>query len=412
MARQVQGSDQLISSKQDIIAFLTAELKAKTTQKLGVEWEMFPYTKSGDIPSLKQINTLFENFAEEAKRAGHEVSVATENGMMIAVDLKNVGNLCIEPGGQVEFATALCNTKADVLNALQTYLSLAKKACGDELVLKGQGQDIKFRDAPLVPRSRFINYARYIKTFSEDIVGCIKSACSFQVNVDVDYNTFVETFKALIVAESILALENNKTSRLSDWFNAFSQGMGNQSRPFFEMFDVQTTDQALDIVASRLLTIRTPILPDPKNAEGYLFHNEFGYKEAPTIADLMEKKMLSEKVLKNMLGLMMMFPAYRRPSSAEVRGMDSPETLEKAMAMTSIVEQISYNPSVRKMFASAISNASEAEKLFGAVTHTKGQQIYRDMMKENPTLAQCATYVRSALKPKIRREKQPVPKVA
>lgn len=392
--RSEEGQGVTINTEEQLRAYIKDRIISKPENHfLGTEWEMFPLDANGNPASYEAITAFMLSIKSQA---GDKARLVMESETITGVEIDGLGSLSLEPGGQIEFATCICTSPEDVENKLRAYKALYKVAEAESgITLKGGGYNKAFRGRELAPRSRFEAYKNYIDTISPEGIPVSQATCSYQINADVNGDRLNEMMRALMVAECLLSYRYNKSERMGEWVEHWNKGLlAKQSTPFYEVFDTTSLDDTLNMITNRMMDINVGLWPDPSDPNGYLSYKDVGYSTPPTVRQIMNEGKLNEDMVKNVMALMIMFPATRRPGVIEMRSIDGPETIEDAIDITRIAGRIAHDPEIRHMFANAFSSGEEAKAFMQQVFRkNRDDSVIAKMIEANPKLEACYTFI-------------------
>lgn len=339
------GSDAILHSRDQIEQRLLAKAKANTQPLIGTELELFVTTPDHKPITFAQVQQLFEKLAASFKG----VRKLTEQDHIVGLQIKDVGDVCLEPGGQVELSTKPCRDLQElesVNRSMREALDTTAAALG--LTVKGEGYNPTFMNAEDMPRSRFRAYYRYchheIGRAAEDLIKTMKSSASLQVNVDPLGDKFHEIYRALLLVDvgNAFNAASGRQARLAQTYDPY---FSEQTEPLFAALKVRSNEELVRLVVDRLLTIRVPFVPD-RSPEGFKSTIDV-FGNPPTVGALLEKGLLTEELLDNTLSLQLSLPNFRRDGVLETRAHDSVNTAEDLMATARAIRNAAYNEAAR-----------------------------------------------------------------
>ncbi len=339
------GGNVVLLTREEIEQRLLAKAEANTGAKIGTELELFVTTPDGKPITFNQIEKLFTHIAADFSG----VEKAEENGRIVALHIPDVGDICLEPGGQVELASKPCKDLPELEEAnkkLRTALDKAAAHFG--LQVKGQGHMPAFMAAEDMPRSRFDAYYRYcryeIGSRAEELIRTMKSVSSLQVNLDPMGKDFHEIYRALMLVDVAVAF-NSVSKRQERLDKTYTPFFGEQTQPLFETLRAGSNAELVSLIVDRILTLKVPFIPDD-SAEGFKSSIDV-FSSPPTVGELLKKGLLTEEILDNALSLQLTPPNLRRHGVVETRLHDSVDTTEELMAAARMYRNAAYNEAER-----------------------------------------------------------------
>jgi hypothetical protein len=276
---------------------------------------------------------------------------ATEKGRVVGVAIPDVGDICLEPGGQVELSAKPCRDLAE-LESVNITLRAALEKTASFLGLKvtGTGHMPSFLEAEDMPRSRFAAYCDYLRGVhgkkADDLIDTMKSCCGLQVNVDPMGPDFHEIYRALMLVDVANAF-SQRTERQERLHETYAKLVPSQLTPVFEALEARGNEQVVGHIIDRLLTLKVPFMPDAASPEGFKSTSSvFGV--TPTVGELLNKRALTTEILDNSLSLQLMMPNLRRHGVLETRAPDSPQTTEEVMKTARQYHRFAYDVQARR----------------------------------------------------------------
>ncbi|MBI3441373.1 MAG: hypothetical protein HY052_06190, partial [Proteobacteria bacterium] len=263
--------------------------------------------------------------------------------------LPDLGDICLEPGGQVELSSKPCLNLQELETVNQKLrLALDQAAEFFGLRVKGQGHIASFATAEDMPRSRFAAYYRYcrheIGENAEDLIKTMKSVCSLQVNFDPMGKDFHEIYRALMLVDTATIFKQH-SERQEILGRTYAPFFPEQTTPVFEALQSHSNKEVMVHIVDRLLTLKVPFVPD-QSPEGFRSSLDvFGY--APTVQNLFEQGLLTAEILDNALSLQLTMPNLRRHGVLETRAPDSVNTTEELMQTARLYHTIAYDAKKR-----------------------------------------------------------------
>lgn len=337
-----QNPNHIFTSRDEIAEHLLAKIARSQGGKTGTELELFVTTPEGAPPTFDQIEMLFDHIAARVSGATR----AMENGRTVGLGLPQIGDISLEPGGQVELSTKPCadmNELESCNRRLRDLLNDAADFYG--LTVEGAGHKPAFLHAHDMPRSRFHAYYGYCREQygqkAEALIDTMKSCCGLQVNVDPMGDEFHEIYRALLlvdVAES-LATRSTRQQRLHETYAALAP---EQMTPVFEALTARNNEEVVGHILDRLLTLKIPFVPDAAAAEGFRSTKEV-FGRTPRVGDLLHAGKLTAEILDNALSLQLTMPNLRRHGVLETRAPDSMNDLDSLMQVSRRYHGFAYD---------------------------------------------------------------------
>ncbi len=345
MSRVIRtGGSAILRSRAAVELYLLAKAEKNANGVIGTELELFVSTQEGKPISYAQIEKLFDHIAAKT-----DAEKSTESGHVVALHIADVGDVCLEPGGQVELSTKPCKDLAELEEANKTLRAVLDEATAHfDLKVTGQGHMPSFLKAEDMPRSRFgayYDYCRYeIGAAAEELIKTMKSVCSLQVNVDPMGKDFHKIYRALLLLD-VAAAFNQVSERRDRLGRTYSHYFGAQTQPVFEALGAKSNRELVPLLVDRLLTLKVPFIPD-NSPEGFKSTREV-FGAPPTVGELLEKGKLTKEILDNVLSLQLTPPNLRRHGVVETRLMDSVDTTEDVMRVARRYRAAAYDASSR-----------------------------------------------------------------
>jgi len=346
-----QNPNHLFQNRAEIETHLLGKIHASQGGKTGTELELFVTTPEGRPPSFDQIEMLLENIALSVKGA----QLSQEKGRIIGLNLPDIGDISLEPGGQVELSTKPCTDVAELERCNRALRDLLERACKFlDLHAEGAGHKPAFLQAEDMPRSRFHAYYDYCHEQygkkAQPLIDTMKSCCGLQVNVDPMGDKFHEIYRALLltdVAES-LATRSARQKRLHETYASVAP---EQMTPLFEALEARDNETVVRQMVDRLLTLRVPFVPDPSAAEGFRpARAVFG--KTMTVGDFLAEGKLTTEILDNALSLQLTMPNLRRHGVLETRAPDSMDDIGSLMKTAAQYHRMTYDDTARSALLS------------------------------------------------------------
>ncbi|TAL36482.1 MAG: hypothetical protein EPN97_06305 [Alphaproteobacteria bacterium] len=359
MSRVYHSADpnHIFTSRLEIEEHLLAKISGNAGGKVGTELELFVTGREGLPITFDQVEMVLEHMAGQFPGA----VPATEKGRIVGVSIPDVGDICLEPGGQVELSTKPCKDiqELESVNILMRA-ALEKTAAFLDLKVEGSGHMPSFLDAEDMPRSRFAAYCEYLRGVhgkkADDLIDTMKSCCGLQVNVDPMGSEFHEIYRALMLVDVANAL-SERTERQERLHETYAKLVPAQMTPLFEALKAGSNEGVVSCIADRLLTLKVPFMPDTSSPEGFKSTaSVFG--ATPTVGELLRNGALTTEILDNSLSLQLMMPNLRRHGVLETRAPDSPQTTEALMVTAEQYHRFAYDAAARRQLLEDFSDIS------------------------------------------------------
>jgi hypothetical protein len=350
----------IFTSRAEIEEHMLSKVTGNTDGKIGTELELFVTSPEGLPITFDQVEMVLEHMAAQFPGA----VLGQEKGRTVALSIPNIGDVSLEPGGQVELSTKPCKD-LDELEDMNRVLraALEKTAAFFDLRVTGQGHMPSFLDADDMPRSRFAAYCEYLRGVhgkkADDLIDTMKSCCGLQVNVDPMGADFHEIYRALMLADVAHSL-SQRTVRQERLHKTYAKLVPAQMTPLFEALEAKSNEDVMRHIVGRLLTLKIPFVPD-NSAEGFA-STEKVFGATPTVGGLLEKGALTTQILDNALSLQLTMPNIRRHGVVETRAPDTPATTEALMDVATVYNRFAYDSAARQQFLDDFSGI-EPEKL-------------------------------------------------
>ena len=397
MSRVIRSGEAatILKTPSDVQAHLLAKVAKSTAGLIGLEQEMFVTTASGQPPAFALIEGVLTHMAAAMPQA----RLLTEGKHIVGVTSPVLGDVCLEPGGQIELSCAPSQNLVE-MQARQTALhdALVAAASAQGLRVQGAGHLPSFIGAPMVPRSRFAAYAQYCRDThgndkAEALLDTMKSCTGLQINVDPMGEDFHKVYRALMLvelAETFTTLDSQRKQRFS---NTYAPLFPQQVRPMFNAVAARDNRMLMDMIVERLLSLRMPFVPDPDSAEGFLPSAKV-YGVTPSVGELMAKGVLTTDLLDNALSLQMTMPNLRRHGVVETRSPDTPSDMATVFKLAARYHRAAYDVAARdrllviadKVDASQLAAVYDA-RYTGDAAHVMSMQVGVDF-KLSDMLAQ------------------------
>lgn len=350
MSRVIRSGEAatIIKTPADVQAHLLAKVAKATAGLIGLEQEMFVTTPDGQPPAFALIEGVLAHMADTLPQA----RLLTEGDHIVGVTSPVVGDVCLEPGGQIELSCAPSNGLADLQQRqMALYDALVAAAAAQGLKVQGAGHLPSFIGAPMVPRSRFAAYAQYCRDThgakkAEALLDTMKSCTGLQINVDPMGEDFHKIYRALMLVELAETFSTNESKRKQRFSNTYAPLFPQQVTPMFNAVAARNNEALIGMIVDRLLTLRMPFVPDPDSAEGFLPSAKV-YGVTPSVGELMEKGVLTTDLLDNALSLQMTMPNLRRHGVVETRSPDTPADMATVFSLAARYHRAAYDVPTR-----------------------------------------------------------------
>jgi glutamate--cysteine ligase len=191
MARDTTDST-LVTSKDELIAYLDAGSKPEDKFRIGTEHEKFVFFAADDRPvpyfGEAGIKTILDTMQartgwEPIIDAGNIIGLAGPDGM---------GAISLEPGGQFELSGAPLESLHETCKETNQHLALVREI-GEPLGISflGMGGSPKwtFAETPRMPKSRYAIMSRYMPKVGTKGLDMMYRTCTIQVNLDFSSET-------------------------------------------------------------------------------------------------------------------------------------------------------------------------------------------------------------------------------
>ncbi len=188
MSSPRKESNEPITSRDQLVAFLESGCKPKDKWRIGTEHEKFAFRLS-DLRPLPHggrdgIAALLGGLMRFGWRPVYEGT-----GNLIALGKADGSSVTLEPGGQVELSGAPVETIHETCNEVQRHLAECR-AVGSEIGtgLLGIGFQPKWRrdDIPWMPKGRYEIMRRYMPKKGKHGLDMMLRTCTVQVNLDFE----------------------------------------------------------------------------------------------------------------------------------------------------------------------------------------------------------------------------------
>ena len=185
MSAPPSGKGEPITDKRQLVEYLEAGCKPRTSWRIGTEHEKFGFTRE-DLRPLpydgpRGIRVLLEGLAA---RFGWQAVL--EDGRPIALT-KQGCNITLEPGGQFELSGAPLETLHQTCCEVHTHLDEVKKIAEPlGIGMLGMGFQPKWRreDIPWMPKGRYAIMGSYMPRRGGLGLDMMLRTCTVQVNLD------------------------------------------------------------------------------------------------------------------------------------------------------------------------------------------------------------------------------------
>lgn len=354
----------IFTNRAEIEEHLLAKVSKNAGGKIGTELELFVTTPEGRPITFDQVELVLEHFASKFPGA----TAAHEKGRIVALTIPNVGDVSLEPGGQVELSTKPCRD----LQELEDMNRILRRALDEtaaflDLRVEGRGHMPSFLKAEDTPRSRFGAYREYLsgvhgKDKADALVDTMKSCCGLQVNFDPMGDEFNQIYRALMLVDVGNAL-SQRTIRQQRLHETYAVLVPEQMVPVFDALKSDSNETVTTHIVDRLLTLKIPFIPD-HSAEGFTSTAKV-FGNTPTVGELLAKGALTTEILDNALSLQLTMPNIRRHGVVETRAPDSPNSIDDLMKIATSYAKFGYDAQARAQLLQDFS-AVDPQKLKSA----------------------------------------------
>ena len=190
MSTRVTGPESpIISSRDELVAYLEAGCKPKSDWRIGTEHEKFGFYKRSHAPvpydGDRGIRALLDGLQD---RFGWDS--VTEKGNIIALSRKDCpkgGVISLEPGGQLELSGALLETAHQINEEIRQHLVEVREVGGElGIGFLGLGFSPKWTLAqtPVMPKERYRIMKRYMPKRGKHGLDMMFRTATVQVNLD------------------------------------------------------------------------------------------------------------------------------------------------------------------------------------------------------------------------------------
>ncbi len=361
MSRVYHSADKnhFFTDRLEIENHLLAKVASNAGGKIGTELELFVTTPEGLPITFDQVEMVLEHFAAQFPQTKH----AFEKGRIVALDIPGLGDVSLEPGGQVELSTKPCKDLAELEQMNRDMRgALEKTAAFFDLRVQGRGHTPSFLDADDMPRSRFAAYCGYLRGAhgqkADDLIDTMKSCCGLQVNFDPMGEQFHEIYRALMLVDVAQSL-SQRTTRQQRLHETYAKLVPDQMTPVFDALSATDNESLIGHVTDRLLKLKIPFVPDASAAEGFVATEKL-FGKTPTVGELLAAGRLTTEILDNALTLQLTMPNLRRHGVVETRAPDSPDGIAALMATAALYNRFAYDPAARKGLLDAFADVDPA----------------------------------------------------
>jgi glutamate--cysteine ligase len=183
MSRDLDQSDELITSRDQLVAYFAQGIKPRAHRLVGTEHEKFMFRRdSGAMLTYEErggFRDIFDAFAAQ----GWRPTVA--DGHIIALEHQRAA-LTLEPGGQFELSGAPLPTIHDTAKELDDHLSAVRALVGEQtyMVCWGVNPFFDLDQIPWMPKPRYGIMRRYLPTRGDLAHWMMKGTCTVQANFD------------------------------------------------------------------------------------------------------------------------------------------------------------------------------------------------------------------------------------
>lgn len=350
------NANHVFTSRLEIEEHLLSKVSGNAGGKIGTELELFVTKPEGRPITFDQVELVLEHMAGQFKDA----QPGYEKGRMVALVLPGVGDISLEPGGQVELSTKPCATLEDLAESNQQLRqALENTARFFDLRVDGAGHKPSFLEAEDMPRSRFHAYCGYLRGVhgekAEALINTMKSCCGLQVNLDPMGEDFHEIYRALLLVDVAHSL-SQRTQRQKMLHENYAELVPDQMLPVFETLAATSNEDLIKPVVDRLLKLKVPFVPDAAAAEGFVATSVL-FGATPTLGALLEQGRLTTEILDNALTLQLTMPNLRRHGVVETRAPDSTGSPESLMATAALYQRFAYDKPARQALLAQFADA-------------------------------------------------------
>lgn len=397
---RTQAAGPVLSTPQHIADYLLAKIDRADAGLTGLEQEMFVTLPDGTPPPFARIEAVLQRMAGLLPKS----ELRFEGDFVVGIGCGDLGDVCLEPGGQIELSSAASPDLAVLESRQAALLAALEQAAGDEgLKAFGAGHAPAFVGAAMAPRSRFAAYAEYCRhkggDRAEALLDTMKSCTGLQVNVDPMGDDFHLIYRALMVLELAGCLRD-RTARQKRFAETYAPLFPRQVTPLFNALAARDNRALVGRIVARLLTLHMPFVPDPANAEGFL-PSAAVYGETPTVGALMGRGVLTPELLDNALSLQMTMPNLRRHGVVETRAPDTPASLAEVMDIAAQYRRAAYDPACRAALVALAEKLDEGAlaQAFDARFRLDGPALMALPVGHGITVAGMIAAVEAAVKP-------------
>lgn len=253
---------QYTPTKQNLIDYMESGFRAKNNYNVGIEFEVFLYNKnnyqpieySGNTPTIQD---LLQSYNKEFWLADYD------NKHLVGLHSK-IGNITLEPAGQLEFSSIPLANVNDIALANAKFfketLSILKKQNIGMYAL-GLNPKHTLAELPLMPKSRYGFMDKYMQEVGTMGKNMMRQTCTVQTNLDYSSNTdLAKKFRVGMALAPIISamyanspLHNGKNTnylsyRNKIWQNTDSSRAGFLQAAFNENFTIEKyVDYALNV---------------------------------------------------------------------------------------------------------------------------------------------------------------------
>ena len=190
MSTRVDGPESpIISSRDELVAYLEAGSKPKSEWRIGTEHEKFGFYRRDHAPVPYQGDRGIRALLE-ALHGRFGWDPVTENGNVIALRRKDCpkgGAISLEPGGQLELSGAPVETLHETNEELRQHLAEVSEVGGElGIGFLGLGFSPKWTlvETPVMPKERYAIMMRYMPARGRRGLDMMFRTATVQVNMD------------------------------------------------------------------------------------------------------------------------------------------------------------------------------------------------------------------------------------
>ncbi len=204
MSAPPQAKGEPVTSKSQLIEYLSEGCKPKDQWRIGTEHEKFVY-RSSDLQRLphdgeQSIRALLEGLISFGWEG------ITENGNLIALKM-GACNITLEPGGQLELSGAPVENLHQTCSEVHSHLDQVKQIAEPlGIGLLGMGFDPKWKreDVPWMPKGRYAIMKKQMERRGKLGLDMMLRTSTVQVNLDFDSEAdMVQKFRISLALQPV-----------------------------------------------------------------------------------------------------------------------------------------------------------------------------------------------------------------